>query len=266
METNIERVRALSEEEFDLLLNLLNIEQLGKILEAQAPGFSKNSQYHKSKMGSGTFWRGFRPGAIPSKKIVGAYKKIVYDKSSKEDCDFFIKLINKLSEEGALSEEDFKNDSKLYKLYTTLFGLECDEKIVKKIDDFNNVLDKIDKKHKDEIEDLNKQIKSLEETIESLQEAHAKYVKEKDDEINELKKNYNSIKQNIIENISRESSAEEFSTKYNKFKNDNEIKEYLKKQLDNNLKLYKEKKYLALADELTFEYIIASLLGESHDR
>lgn len=266
METNIERIRALNEEEFELLLNILDIELLGKILEMHAQWFSNNSPYHKNKMVSGTFWRGFRPGAIPPKKIIGAYKKIVYDPSSKEDCDFFVELINKVSEDGGLREEEFKKDSKVYKLFTTLFGLECDEEIVKKLDDFNQVLEDIDEKHKKEIEELNDQIKNLQETIDVLQENHSKYVKEKEDEINELKKNYNSIKQNIVENISRESSAEELSTKYNKFKNDNEIKDYLKKQLDNNLKLYKEKKYLALADELTFEYIIASLLGENHDR
>lgn len=122
MKTSIEKIRELSLEEFEKLINYIELDKLTKLLMENALNLPTTSNYYISPKGrKGVFWVG---GSFTGKnnKVRAFYTSVIYlNKDVHIEPNFFLEFLDEYSE----LDEKYKKNSGIYKIYSKLFDIEC---------------------------------------------------------------------------------------------------------------------------------------------
>ncbi len=263
---SIEKIRSLTEDEFDKLLDFLETNNLRGILKLQSANLPRNSKYYNGISGKGIFWKGFRNDSIPDNRVKKFYIDEIYHNNTNLDCEFFVDILNKFygEESKFYKEETYKKNTTEYQIFAKLYGLEID---TEKFDNLQEI-DKLKKELDEKTKEKDIKIKELESYYQNKLDEQKKEFENKISKINEENKDLSlklqKFKDKILNNIISESNLDE----YTRISNDvttydaSKIKEYLNQKFENNLKFLKQNKLEDLSKELTLEYIIVELLGE----
>lgn len=261
MKTSIEKIRALSQEEFEKLINYIDIEKLRKLTVDNAMEFPQDSKYYLSLAGKGVFWSG---NSMPDDKFRQFYTSVIYlKKDVRLEPDFFIEFLD----EYTGSDENYKTNKTIWKIYTKLFddidssdnyiddnALELDEDVK---EDNSKQLEELKNEYENKIKELNELLSKKNKEIDRLN----KELKDKDKSM-EVK--YINKRASIISKVSSMNYANGLTKiiETNKLKSNSDIKKYLDECLVKNSELSKNNDFSKLSDALTYEYLLSSLLEE----
>ena len=262
MKTSIEKIRALSQEEFEKLINYIDIEKLRKLTVDNAMEFPKDSKYYMSLARRGVFWSG---NSLSDDKFRQFYTSVIYFKKDvRLEPDFFIEFLDEYTE----SDDKYKSNKTIWKIYAKLFDeIENSDNY---IDDDNTI--EIDEDVKEEsskqIEELRNEyenkIKELNELLSKKNKEIDRLNKELKDKDKSMEVKYINKRASIISKVSSMNYANGLTKiiETNKLKSTSDIKKYLDECLVKNLELSKNNDFSKLNDALTYEYLLSSLLEE----
>lgn len=224
-----EKLKGITQEEFETLLQGIGYDILRKELIKLAPNLPRTSVYYLGKV-QGRFWDGYRKERIPNNKVHKFYYDEVFLNKTKLDLeDVFIDIVkNKFNiNSNDLIESINANDNGYYIPLCKLFEVDMtNEKLM-----FISELEKIKKEYEERLADSSLKINELISENKKLEE-------EKLDNLREISK----LKENISSQVK----------KYNEFQDSLEkaavtkINEMLSKNID-------EKKMACLINGLSIE-------------
>ena len=260
MKTSIEKIRALSKEEFEKLINYIDIEKLRKLTVDNAMEFPKDSKYYLSLVGKGVYWSG---NSMSDDKFRQFYTSVIYYKKDvRLEPDFFIEFLDEYTE----SDDKYKSNKAIWKIYAKLFD---------DIDSSDNCIDDDNVELDEDIQDNSKQIEELRNEYESKIKELNELLRLKNKEIDRLNKElkdkdksmevkYINKRASIISKVSSMNYANGLTKiiETNKLKSTSDIKKYLDECLVKNSELARNNDFSKLSDALTYEYLLSSLLEE----
>ncbi len=261
MKTSIEKIKALSKEEFEKLTNYIDIEKLRKLTVDNATEFPKDSKYYLSMVGKGVFWSG---NSMSDDKFRQFYTSVIYYKKDvRIEPDFFIEFLDEYTN----SDDKYKSNKAIWKIYAKLFD-EVDNSD-NYIDDNNTLeLNEDSQNNSKQIEELKNEyenkIKELNELLSKKNKEIDRLNKELKDKDKSMEVKYINKRASIISKVSSMNYANGLTKiiETNKLKSNSDIKKYLDECLVKNSELARNNDFSKLSDALTYEYLLSSLLEE----
>lgn len=259
MKTSIEKIRQLTKEEFERLINYIDIEKLKTLTSDNAINFRKDSKYYLSLTEKGVFWR---CNSKSDEKFRQFYTSVIYSKKDVYiEPDFFLDFLDEYSND----DKKYQNNKTIHKIYAKLF-----DDIDNYVDDYDSIeidaeeseehsleLEEQKKEYNKKVEDLNDLLVSKDKEINRLK----KELKDKEISINTKYINKRADIASDISNINYVNGLTKI-IESNKLKSESEIKKYLDECLVKNTELARNNDFQKLSELLTYEYLLSSLLED----
>ena len=298
-----EELHNLTNKEFETLLEYIGYDNLRFMLIQRAEGFPKTCKYYIGKNGNGSFWSGFRTEKLPMERVKKFYIEEVWKNSSELNLEEFfddILRINLLdfNEDGKIILDRKILDEKInlkengnlilkiedldiLNLYAKLYGIEIDDKDLKKIEEsidaknqfeealsfqeelFNEKILKITEENEAQVAKLNKKIESLNNKI-----------TKRDNEIISLNNKIEALNgelpnmvSNKIKTIFKCYASKEAMNLFNDLDifNEEDANEAFKTTVSELNNLLYNKKYSKLEDKIILQYLIIKLLESQRE-
>ncbi len=264
MELIFDKVKELTEEQFEALLVFIGYDSLKKALIDCAGSFHRNSPYYLGARTTGTFWSGFRKEKIPANRVKKFYMDEVFKEKTNLNTTFFKNVIlSKVSKIENFSESFILEcDNVLRSTLCLLYDIEINEETEKHLNKINEIL----KENENKINELKKsyenQIEKMIDEIHSQKQDYEKIIKDLKKQIEKINKQNIANNTNLLKRVMDYTSDKGLSARINSLNLEDEksVKLFMKESFNNNLKELDLSDFTKLANELTIQYIITKIM------
>ncbi len=264
MELIFDKIKELTQEQFEALLDFIGYENLRSALIEQAGSFPKTSPYYLGSKFTGQIWQGFRKDKIPSNRVKKFYVDEVYKSKLNLKTDFFKKVIeNRISKLDEFTESFIFNcDTNLRSTLCVLYGVQINEETEKHLSEINEIKKNYEKKVNELKNEYEKQIINLKEEAYSQKQEYEIIIKDLNSRLESINKENRVNVCELFKKIIDYSINKDLSSSINSLnlENENDVKKYLKKSFNRNLTQLDSSDYSNLANELTIQYIITKIM------